>query len=512
MDLNTRLQSRRLMFDGGTGSSLVEKGLKPGEMPETWNLLHPDIIEGLHCAYITAGADIIKTNTFGAYSFKLRERQEETVKAALAIAKRAVAACGKDTLIALDVGPLGKILEPFGDTSFDEAVGYFKELITLGKENADLILVETMSDLYEIKAAIVAAKECCDLPIAVTVALDERGRLLTGADVETVVAFLEGMGVFALGVNCGFGPKAVKPYVEAMIRCASVPVIANPNAGLPELKEGRAIYSLTPERYREEATELLALGVSILGGCCGTTPSHIAAVSSDVLASGAVLPKDKAQARVTSYRKTLSLTVGDVAIGTHLDPRLSAEIAEYLADGDMDSLVDECFSEVGDVDIITVSAQTLAEDEGKILCQEIRTLQESLDCPMLIRANSPAALRDACRYYNGKPLLALDSAENGGIDEVFSIVKTYGALFAVKLCGKNEACLAFVNGVYDKAKAYGLLARDILFDLAADTDAETLSLLASQNIPLIATDIPTETQRDSLAKLGLSLPTAVAFV
>ena len=433
MNLTALCQKRRLVFDGGTGSSLMAAGLKPGEMPEKWNILRPEEIVGLHTRYIEAGADIIKTNTFGAYSFKLGEEQGRIVSAALDCAERAVTACGKDTLIALDVGPLGKLLEPFGDLSFDGAVSYFKELITLGKDRADLILIETMSDLYEIKAAVLAAKEVASLPIIVTVALDQRGRILTGADVETIVTTLEGLGVAALGVNCGFGPHTLAPFVKTITEIASVPVVCNPNAGLPEMVGGRAVYSITPENYAREMEAILSLDVAIVGGCCGTTPDHIAAIAEKVKASIAkVAPKNRAA--VTGYMKTVTFCDGCVFIGD----KLNAMKNEALSDGDPDTLLDEAMEQMA---YGVQLAEVLATAESLSLCEMLQGLQESLGTPFMLVGDG---LDDAWRHYNGKPLVYAASEDCA---HIFDLMQAYGgtAVFAVNDPDAAEAIFTAAN-------------------------------------------------------------------
>lgn len=466
MELTMLLNKRRLVFDGGTGSSLVAKGLKPGEMPETWNLLKPEEIEGLHLAYIEAGADIIKTNTFGAYSFKLGDRQKETVEAALDCAERAIRKSGREVLTALDVGPLGKLLEPFGEISFDEAVGYFKELITIGKDRADLILIETMNDLYEIKAAVVAAKECSDLPIAVTVALDERGRLLTGADVETVVTFLEGIGVTALGVNCGFGPKAVKPFVEKMVALATVPVIANPNAGLPQQINGRAVYSLTAEDYAAEIGAILAAGASLVGGCCGTTPAHIGAIADAVKSEAPLCPKPVCRTALTSFRKTVTLSEDAVLLGARLDPAYAPAMAEYLEEGDTDAIVDECLDEACEVDVISLSALHDGVSEKTVLPALIPAIQEMTDLPLMLKVKSTEALRTALRLYNGKAMVM----PLGSLAEAFPVIAEYGAVAVIPSDDREE--------VLTLAARCGIRKEDLVF-LSASGEAG-LSLIPEE--------------------------------
>lgn len=472
MDLKALCQKRRLVFDGGTGTLLVARGLRPGELPESWNYLHPDVIEELHRQYIEAGADIIKTNTFGAYSFKLSDKQKEAVTGALDAAERARRASGREVMIALDVGPLGRLLEPFGDLPFEEAVSYFKELISLGHERADLILIETMSDLYELKAAIVAAKEISSLPIVATVALDERGRILTGADVETVVTVLEGLGVSALGVNCGFGPAVLKPFVEKILSYSSLPVVCNPNAGLPRIENGKAVYQITPEQYRCEIKEILSLDVAIVGGCCGTTPAHIAAIASAVKAEGASILK-KERLSISGYTRTVTLSDSVTVIGDSLNAKRNPASREAYSDGDADALLDEAFdASAYGVQLLDVSC---AEDGALSLSDAVSALQESIPTPFLLTSQEPTALADAVRRYNGKPLICLDGAKSP--DFVFSLMRRYGGVMLRHLASDSpEAAMQEATALLDRAKESGFDKKDLLLMPRASDPATALAV------------------------------------
>ena len=269
-----------LFFDGGTGSILQEKGLQPGELPETWNLLHPDRILDLHRGYLEAGSDIYNTNTFGANRLKFPENLDEIVTAAVKLAKEARTQAGRDedAYVALDIGPTGKLLAPMGDLSFDDAVDIFGEVVRIGaREGADLVLIETMNDSYEAKAAVLAAKENCDLPVFITCVFDGSGKMLTGGTPESMVAMLEGLGVDALGVNCSLGPAQMIPIVERLVKAAHVPVLVNPNAGLPKSVDGRTVYDVDPEAFAGYMKQIAELGAAAVGGCCGTTPDYIRA-------------------------------------------------------------------------------------------------------------------------------------------------------------------------------------------------------------------------------------------
>lgn len=483
MDLIKELHTRILSFDGGTGSLLVERGLSAGELPESFNTKHPEIITELHTAYIEAGADIIKTNTFGAYSHKLGKEQEKTVRAAIDCARAAVNNTGKNTMIALDVGPLGKLLAPFGDLSFDSAVELFKELIEIGKEGCDLILIETMSDLYELKAAVVAAKEASSLPIVATVALDARGKLLTGADPETVAALLEGLGVAAFGVNCGFGPRALLPHVKKLLAVSSTPIIANPNAGLPEMKDGKAVYSLSPDAFAEEMREMLDAGVSVVGGCCGTTPAHIKALGKLLETRKAPEITDKKRTVVTSYTKSVCFGDGVVLIGERLNPTGKPKLKAALREGNLGYLAEEGIAQVekgAHILDLNVGLPEISEEE--VLLEAMRTLQEVTDTPLQLDTANSEAMARACRYYNGKPLINSVNGKKESMDKIFPIAKKYGGVMIALTLDENgipasvEGRVAIAERILEEGAKYGFAAKDFVFDplaLAVSSDPES---------------------------------------
>lgn len=476
MDFLNELKTRLLSFDGGTGSLLVARGLSAGEKPEEWNLSHPEVIKELHLRYIEAGADIIKTNTFGAYSHKFGSRQGEVVSAALDCAESARDQAGKGTMIALDVGPLGKMLAPLGTMTFDEAVDAFKELIILGKDRADLILIETMSDLYELKAAVVAAKECSSLPIVATVALDARGKLLTGADIETVVALLEGLGVSALGVNCGFGPSVLLPYVAELMRYASIPVAVNPNAGLPEMREGRVSYSLTPDGFAEEMKAILSLGVSIVGGCCGTTPEHIAALKRELVGRAAPALSEKNRTVVSSYTHSVSFGDGVVLIGERLNPTGKKRLKEALRANDLGYLVEEGIrqGERG-AHILDLNVGLPEICEKALLTDAMRALQEVTDLPLQLDSSNAEAMARACRYYNGKPLINSVNGKKECMDAIFPIAKAYGGVMIALTLDENgipdtaTGRVAIAERILSEGERYGFSKKDFIIDPLALT-------------------------------------------
>ena len=282
MRILEEMKARRLFCDGGMGSLLQAQGLKAGELPELWNLTHPEVLRDIHRQYLAAGADIMTTNTFGANRLKYRDNLEEIVAAAVGHARTAVEEAGHG-YVALDLGPTGKLLKPLGDLEFEAAVSLYKEVVAAGAEaGADLILIETMSDSYELKAAVLAAKEAgispadkSPLPVFATVIFDEKGKLLTGGDVESTVALLEGLRVDVLGINCGLGPVQMKEILKDIMRVTSLPVLVNPNAGLPRSEGGRTVYDIDEKQFALAMEEIAAMGAAVVGGCCGTTPAHI---------------------------------------------------------------------------------------------------------------------------------------------------------------------------------------------------------------------------------------------
>ena len=271
------LGKRIVLLDGAMGTQLQARGLAPGELPETWNLTRPEDVQAIHEAYLAAGSDVVTTNTFGANALKYGEDAAAVVRAGVEIARAAVRKAGRG-LVALDLGPTGRLLRPYGDLDFADAVALYAQAAEAGRAaGADLALVETMSDAYELKAAVLAAKEA-GLPVLATVTLDETGRLLSGADVQVVAALLEGLGVMAMGMNCGLGPREMLRQMAALRAATDLPLLVQPNAGLPREEGGVAHYDVSPEEFAAAMAEICGAGAWMVGGCCGTTPAHIRAI------------------------------------------------------------------------------------------------------------------------------------------------------------------------------------------------------------------------------------------
>ena len=334
MGLRERLGKEWLFCDGGTGSILQKLGLKGGELPELWNLTRPEDIKNLNKSYFEAGSNIVNTNTFGANGFKF-DNVAEIVTAAVRLCQQARKEAGRedDAYVAIDVGPTGKLLEPMGDLAFNDAVEVFKEIIKAGAEaGGDVVVIETMSDSYEAKAAVVAAHEVCDLPVIVTMVYDETGKLLTGGGVEGTVAMLEGLKVDAIGINCGFGPKQMLPIAERLVKCCSLPIVVNPNAGLPRTENGQTVYDVDPEEFAEIMVEIAKLGVHVMGGCCGTTPDHISTMINKVKALPFTKPVTKNFTYVTSFADCVEIGRKPVVIGERINPTGKKKLQQALRD------------------------------------------------------------------------------------------------------------------------------------------------------------------------------------
>ena len=335
MNFKELLGKQMLFFDGATGTQLQARGLQPGELPESWNFTHPDIVEAVHRSYLDVGSNIVKSNTFGANPLKLAGSGldcKETIEAAVAIAKKA---CGgrENKFVALNLGPTGKLLAPYGDLPFEKAVEAYGEMVRYGAAaGADLILIETMSDTYEIKAAVLASKENCDLPICVTMTFDEDGKLLTGATVEAAALMCEGLGVDAIGFNCGLGPVQVGKLFPQMLAATSLPLIINPNAGLPVQRDGKTCFDVGPEEYAELMYELAGNGASIVGGCCGTTPEHIAQMIAKCKTLQPGGTRDCRLTAVSSYGKAVHLGEGPIIIGERITTQENKRADEILVE------------------------------------------------------------------------------------------------------------------------------------------------------------------------------------
>lgn len=451
-------------FDGGMGSMLQASGLKAGELPERLNLTNSQMILDVHNAYAEAGSEYITANTFGANCLKF-ENYDEIIKAGIKLAK----STGKKVL--LDIGPTGKLLKPMGDLDFEEAIDIFAKTVTAGKDGADAVLIETMSDTYEIKAAVLAAKENCDLPVFVTMIFDEKGRLLTGADVKTAVTMLEGLGVDALGLNCGLGPKQMIPLVEELRKWTSLPIIVQPNAGLPESVNGQTVYNVTPEEFTEDMEKIANLGVSYLGGCCGTTPKHISKMISACKKIEANVPEEKNLSLISSYSETVELGAKPIVIGERINPTGKKLFKEALRRNDIDHIIKEGIEQKdAGAHVLDVNVGLPEIDEVEMMKSAVYNLQAVLSTPLQIDTTNIEALEKALRIYNGKPMLNSVNGKEKNMKEVFPLAKKYGSV-VVCLCLDESGIpqtaggrIAIAKKIIKTAAEYGIQKKDLIID------------------------------------------------
>ena len=465
-------------FDGGMGTML---NLKAGELPELLNINDPERVYAIHKAYADAGCNIISANTFGANRFKY-DNVDEIVKSAVKNAKRT----GKK--VALDIGPTGKLLKPMGDLDFEECVDIFADVVKAGRDEADLVLLETFGDLYEIKAAMLAVKENCDLPLVVSMIFDEKARLLTGADVRTACAVVEGLGADAIGFNCGLGPKQMIPLVEELEKHASIPILVMPNAGLPESVNGETIFNVDPDEFASYMTQIAKMGVSYLGGCCGTTPAHLKAMIEATKDIGDKVPEFKNETIVASYSKSVDLSEGAV-IGERINPTGKKLMKEALRNKDMDYVLRQGItqSEAG-AHILDVNMGLPEIDEKEMLCSGVYELQSVLPVPLQLDSGDAEAMEAALRLYNGKAMINSVNGKEKSMKEVFPLAKKYGGV-VVCLCLDEDGIpstaqgrIAIAKKIIKRAAEYGIDKKNLAVDalvmtISTDTNnaVETLN-------------------------------------
>ena len=473
-DLREELGKEWIFCDGATGTYLQSRGLKGGELPELWNLAHPDVITDLYTGFLRAGSNIINANTFGANILKYPDQLEEIIGSAIRLAQKARRDCGReeDAYIALDIGPTGKLLEPLGDLSFERAIEIFAEVVRIGAAaGADLVLIETMNDTYEIKAAVLAAKENCDLPVLATTTFDRHGQLLTGAGVEAVVPLLESLHVDALGVNCSLGPHEMKPIVQRPVNAASIPVIVNPNAGLPREENGRTVFDVTPEDFASTMSDLADLNIQVAGGCCGTTFEHIRQEIA-LLKKKPFRPQvPKHRTVVTSFSRSVEIGSRCVIIGERINPTGKKRFKQALRDQDLPYILQEGLNqEDAGADILDVNVGLPEIDEPAMMETIVKRLQGVTGLPLQIDTTDVQALERALRCYNGKPMINSVNGKQENIEAVMPLVARYGGVL-VCLALDEDGIPASADGrmkvarkIYAAADRYGISHDDLVID------------------------------------------------
>ena len=480
MSILDEMKVRRLYCDGGMGSLLQAAGLAAGELPERWNISHPEVITDVHRKYLAAGADIMTTNTFGANRLKYDKDGElkAIVEAAIANARKAVEEAGRG-YVALDLGPTGKLLKPLGDLPFETAVSLYKEVVSIGAAaGADLVLIETMSDSYELKAAVLAAKEAginpetgVRLPIFATVIYDEKGKLLTGGNVESTVALLEGLGVDVLGVNCGLGPEQMKGIVKDILEVSSTSILVNPNAGLPRSENGKTVYDVDPKDFAAVMEEIVRMGAVITGGCCGTTPDHIHAMVELTKDIPVQMPEKKHRTAISSYSQAVVFDKKTIIIGERINPTGKSKFKQALRDHNLEYILREGVTQQDNgADVLDVNVGLPEIDEPSMMEDVVKELQAVIDLPLQLDTSSAEAMERGLRVYNGKPLINSVNGKKEVMEQIFPLVAKYGGV-VVGLCLDEdgipetaEGRIAVGKKIIDTAAAYGIGPEDIILD------------------------------------------------
>lgn len=472
--LRDRIGKDLLIFDGAMGTQLQNAGLKAGDIPEELSIEQPELLRGIHKKYLDAGAHFITTNTFGCNRLKMADAKypaQEMLLSAVKNARQARAEAGReeDAYVVLDIGPIGQLLEPMGTLTFDEAYDIILEQIIPVKDQVDAVLFETMSDLYEVKAGVLAVKEHTDLPVFVTMTFEQNGRTLSGNDPETFVNVAEGLGADVVGVNCSLGPEELKPIIQEILETASVPVMLQPNAGLPCLEHGETHYHVTPEEYVEAMKDYMEQGAAIVGGCCGTTPEFIEKLSKaapETVAERKVLKKT----RVSSQTQTVTFGNRVIVCGERLNPTGKKKMKQALIEERYDELVVEAVrQEEAGAQVLDVNVGLPGIDEPETMKRVIRLLQEVITLPLQIDSSNAEAIEKACRYYNGKPLINSVNGKDEVMEAVFPIVRKYGGVVigltldeGIPL--KAEERFEIAKKIIKKAEQYGIGKEDIIID------------------------------------------------
>lgn len=479
MSIRNLLGKQRLYFDGGMGTLLQAEGLKPGEKPEMWNLTHADIIKDIHLSYLKAGSNIITTNTFGANCLKFHNL-EEIISAAVTNAKNAIEDFDGDKdkcFIAFDMGPLGKMLEPLGDMKFEEAVDVFRQSAVLGeKYGADLVIIETMNDSYETKAAVLACKENTNLPVFVSNVFDENKKLMTGADPKAMIALLESLGVDAIGMNCSLGPKQMLEVAKDYAQYASIPVCVSPNAGMPRTENGKTVFDVTVEEFSDIMRDIALMGVSVLGGCCGTTPEYIRKTVEKTADLPYTAPVNKNITLVSSYTHAVEIGKVPTLIGERINPTGKPKFKQALRDNNIGYILNEGIAqqEKG-VQILDVNVGLPEIDEDEMLTTAVKELQSVLDLPLQLDSVKASSLEKAMRAYNGKPLVNSVNGKQESMDAILPLVKKYGGCVIALTIDENgipdtaEGRCAIAEKIVRECEKYGIDKKEIIVDPLAMT-------------------------------------------
>ena len=473
-------RKKRYVLAGGMGTMLQSAGMSPEETTTEFGLAHPEILTRIHKKYIEAGADIVYASTFGTNRFKKKEIGECTLQEAVRIqvqaavkAKEIMAAQGREVAVAIDLGPLGELLEPMGTLSFEDAYDAFREVIQAGCDLADLIVIETMTDLYEVKAAVLAAKETCDLPVVVTMTFEENGRTFTGVSLEAMALTLEGLGVDAMGINCSLGPVEIFPMAEKLRSLTDLPLVIKPNAGLPDPATGA--YDITCDQFVEKMEDFLKLGVELIGGCCGTTPEYIEGLAKIAAKFGGT----EDSAKPSEEKKTLQVCSGNTVvtvdhvtvIGERINPTGKKRLKQALLDEDFDYILSQAIEQIdAGAEILDVNVGVPSLDDVKMLPLVIKKLQSITGLPLQIDSGNPEAIEAALRVYNGKAIVNSVNGEEKVMENILPLVKKYGAAVVGLTLDENgipnkaEDRFAIAKRILKRALEYGIPRENVIID------------------------------------------------
>ena len=478
-----------LLFDGGLGTWLQAAGLPPGERPETWNLTHPEFMLETHRQYLAAGARALTANTFGAnrinYPHGGQFALEDVIASGIAHVKEVGAA-----VVAMDIGPTGKLLAPMGELDFEDAVALYREVGGIGADaGAQLFIIETMTDPMEVKAAVLGLREAAPaIPVFACFTLEENGRMLTGAAPGPVAVMLEGLGVAAVGINCGAGPGRIQAALPELLSATSLPIIAMPNAGLPCVQGGKARYALSPEDFAIQMAELYSMGAAILGGCCGTTPAHIAALNAAVKAANPPPERKPPSPSISSLTEIVQFGEKPVIIGERINPTGKPTFQKHLRAGNWDYLLDEAVSQAdAGAHVLDINVGLPGLDETQAMLQAVERVQRAVTLPLQLDSADPAVLETALRRCAGKALVNSVSGKEESMRAVFPLVKKYGGMAVALLLDENgipgtvEGRMAIADKIYARAEEHGIPKRDILIDaltltVSAAPDAAAVTL------------------------------------
>ncbi len=464
------LGKKVLFFDGALGTQLQARGLKLGEVPEVFNIKNPDAVYGIHKEYKEAGADIITTNTFGANRLKLKAcgfGVGEIIPAAIEVARKAA---GDDGYVALDVGPIGELIAPMGTLSFEDAYDIFAEQVTLGEEyGADLILVETMTDLAEIRAALLAAKENTNLPVFCSMSYEESGRTFVGTSVESMAMSLESLAD-VIGINCSLGPKEILPLIKRLSKCTNKPILVQPNAGLPRVENGKTVFDVTPFEFGEIMTEFYEEGVSVFGGCCGTSPAHIKELTTCLGGKSVKKVKTVKRICVCSASKAVYIDSPKV-IGERINPTGKKRFKEALYNNDIDYILKQGIEQAeAGAEILDVNVGLPEIDEPVMMRKIVSELQTITDLPLQIDSSNPEAIEAGLRFYNGKAIVNSVNGEQKSLDSILPLIAKYGACIIGLTLDENgipkkaEDRFKIAEKILNEALKYGIARENVIID------------------------------------------------